>query len=103
MRQELGDQTVSPTFRDFQIKGIAEDRFWFQSWVGAGAHHAQGMGSRAQSQGTEVTEILKPEAPSGRQPGCRAILKGRGLCPEGRGYRSRIGALKSEGKDRGGP
>lgn len=28
--QKLGDKTVSPTFKDFQIKGIAEDRLWFQ-------------------------------------------------------------------------
>lgn len=51
-----------------------------------------------------MREISKPGAPLGRQPGCRAILRGRGLCPEGRGYRLRTGALRiSEGKVRGGP
>lgn len=65
--------------------------------------HAWGMGSRVQSQGIVVREILKPETTSERQPGYRAILKGWGLCPEGRGDRSRVWALKSEGKDRGGP
>lgn len=102
MEQELGEKTMSPTLRDFQIKGGAEDRFWFQGWVGGRFPHALGMGYRVQSQGTEVWKILKPGAPSGRQPGCGAILIGRDLCPEGRGYRSRIGALKSEGQDRGG-
>lgn len=87
----------------FPTKGMAEDRFWFQGWVEAGVPHAQGMGSRVQSQGPVVREILKLEATSERQPGHRAILKGWGLCPEGRGYRSRVWALKSEGKDRGGP
>lgn len=30
VEQELGEKTMSPTLRDFQIKGGAEDRFWFQ-------------------------------------------------------------------------
>lgn len=51
-----------------------------------------------------MRKISKPGAPSRRQPGCRAILRSRGLCPEGRGYRSWIGALRiSEGKDEASP
>lgn len=51
----------------------------------ASVPHALGMGYRVQSQGTEVRKISKPEAPSGRQPGCRAILRSRDLCPSKKG------------------
>lgn len=44
VEQELGEKTMSPTLRDFQIKGGAEDRFWFQGWVGGRFPHALGMG-----------------------------------------------------------
>lgn len=51
-----------------------------------------------------MRKISKPGAPSRRQPGCRTILRSRGLCPEGRGYRSWIGALRiSERKDEASP
>lgn len=46
VEQELGKKTMSPTLRDFQIKGGAEDRFWFQGWVGGRFPHALGMGYR---------------------------------------------------------
>lgn len=46
MEQELGEKTMSPTLRNFQIKGGAEDRFWFQGWMGARVPHALGMGYR---------------------------------------------------------
>lgn len=46
VEQELGEKTVSPTLRALQIKGGAEDRFWFQGWVGAGVPHAQVMECR---------------------------------------------------------
>lgn len=72
--------------------------------MGARGPHARGMGCRVQSQGAEVRKTSKPGAPSRRQPGCRAILRHRRLCPEGRGRRSWIGALRiSEGKDEAAP
>lgn len=68
--------------------------------MGAGALHARAWGMEYIEQGAAVREI--PEGAIRKAAGnvCRAILRGRDLCPEGRGNRIRMGALRiSEGKD----
>lgn len=101
--QELGEETVTYP-QGLSDQGLSRGQILVSGLGGSRSppcpgHGVQGIEPRCWGEGD-----LETRGTLGRQPGCRAILRGRGLCPEGRGYRLRTGALRiSEGKVRGGP
>lgn len=72
--------------------------------MGAGVLHAWAWGMEYIEQGAAVRETPEDAIRKAAGKVCRAILRGRDLCPEGRGNRTRMGALRiSEGKDGAAP